>query len=136
MELLFKEEGHDGVTSTFPLPLQKSMPTTHHKKIRTQQQKRGCEKSYGVDVIIPKFWLVDMTDPEFEQKTGLKSVLRLIRDPKQGFSKLATKLARILYKKFERQNWGPPDEEDDEALCQETTCQYCGFHQQICLRYV
>ena len=86
------------------------------KKVRTQQQKRGCEKRYGIDVIIPRFWLVGMTNPEFEQKTGLKSVLKLIRDPKQGFSKLAARLAGILYKKFERQNWGLPDKEDDEAL--------------------
>jgi hypothetical protein len=65
-------------------------------------------------VIIPKFWLVDIIDSEFEQKTGLKSVLKLIGDPRQGFSRLAAKLAGILYKKFERQNWGIPDEEDDE----------------------
>jgi hypothetical protein len=86
------------------------------KKVRTQQQKRGCEKRYGIDVIIPKFWLVDMMDSKFEQKTGLKSVLKLIGDRGQGFSKLAAKLAGILYKKFERQNWGLPDEDDDEAL--------------------
>jgi hypothetical protein len=86
------------------------------KKVRTQQQKRGCEKRYGIDVIIPKFWLVDKMDSKFEQKTGLKSVLKLIGDRGQGFSKLAAKLAGILYKKFERQNWGLPDEDDDEAL--------------------
>jgi hypothetical protein len=74
------------------------------------------EKRYGIDLIIPKFWPVNMTDPEFERKTGLRSVLKLIREPRQGFSKLAAKLAGILYKKFERQNWGLPDEEDDEAL--------------------
>jgi hypothetical protein len=86
------------------------------KKVRTQQQKRGCEKRYGIDVIISKFWLVDMIDPEFELKTGLKSVLKLIGDRRRGFSRLAAKLAGILYRKFERQNWGLPDEEDDEAL--------------------
>ena len=86
------------------------------KKVRTQQQKRGCEKRYGIDVIIPKFWLVDMMDSELEQKTGLKSVLKLIGDRGQGFSKLAAKLAGVLYKRFERQNWGLSDEEDDEAL--------------------
>jgi len=86
------------------------------KKVRTQQQKRRCEKHYGIDVIIPKFWLVNMMDSKFEQKTGLKSVLKLIGDRGQGFSKLAAKLAGILYKRFERQNWGLPDEDDDEAL--------------------
>src|SRR5579871_283630 len=43
-------------------------------------------------------------DLEFEQKTGLKSVLKLIQDRKHGFSKLAVRLAEILYKKFDRQN--------------------------------
>jgi SAD/SRA domain len=86
------------------------------KKVHTQQQKRECEKRYGIDVIIPKFWLVDMMDSELEQKTGLKSVLKLIGDRGQGFSKLAAKLAGVLYKRFERQNWGLSDEEDDEAL--------------------
>jgi hypothetical protein len=86
------------------------------QKVRTQQRKRGYEKRYGIDVIIPKSWLVDLIDPIFEQKTGLKSVLMLIQDPKQGFSRLSRQLAGILYKKFGRQNWGLPDEEDDETL--------------------
>ena len=102
------------------------------KRLRTQGAKRTIEKSCGIDVIVPKFWPVKKIDAEFEQKTGLKSVLKLISDPEKGFSNLAVDLAGELFRRFDRQNWGAPEEEDDESLLRPEDS---GGKSTVCKRY-